>query len=385
MNKGAIGVKQIIDISTGNVFTLFLTIEGRVYAQGENEDNCLGIEGISEAGTPTLIDNGANSIRSEFITRITAGTHVGYAIAASGKLFGWGNGNIGKLGDGDHGSSPRPVKTLRMTNLGSESSFQKICTGTNHAILLAGSGKVYGTGSNFDQQLGIDGASFVTEFTSITYTGTSIEGKTTKDIGCGSSSSFILDTEGNVHYVGSMDPFANGVNAATKLTVHFTFDPPVPEYYLNNTLVQEIMHIQALRVRGEFLLLDASFIPLCNLTKDSNPAVCSAHGTCEAFEICKCNNDYSGIYCQYPHCYGIPSNYTDTVCSGNGTCVSVDIVNVVKDISEANVNTAFAMEYCPMKPLYVQHMDHVMTLIDAHVKKATMDSIVVYGIVTIMS
>lgn len=55
---------------------------------------------------------------------------------------------------------------------------------------------------------------------------------------------------------------------------------------------------------------------------DSDPTVCSGHGTCIAENTCSCNEGWYGVQCDLPFiCFGLPS-YDPDVCSGHGSCIA---------------------------------------------------------------
>ena len=56
---------------------------------------------------------------------------------------------------------------------------------------------------------------------------------------------------------------------------------------------------------------------------NTDPNVCSGHGSCVAEDTCVCELGYSGMQCESTTCFGLSSS-DPNVCSGHGTCVALD-------------------------------------------------------------
>jgi len=70
----------------------------------------------------------------------------------------------------------------------------------------------------------------------------------------------------------------------------------------------------------------ARFVSVCNGVDEDNVSVCEGNGGCSLSEECVCDDvaKYRGMNCEYPVCYGIPSNESSRVCAGHGMCLDVN-------------------------------------------------------------
>ncbi|QVL32365.1 hypothetical protein KIH39_00145 [Telmatocola sphagniphila] len=129
-------------IATGSSHCLAL-INGQVYAWGYNLYGQLGIgSNATNVTTPTAITSLATGV-----TAIAAGDSFSLAIQ-NGKVYSWGHGNVGQLGNGGTNSSNAPVAVSVLT-----SGVTAIAAGAGHALAIQ-NGQVYAWGSNTYGQLG---------------------------------------------------------------------------------------------------------------------------------------------------------------------------------------------------------------------------------------
>lgn len=71
-----------------------------------------------------------------------------YAIKADGSLWGWGNNDLGRLGDGGSAFQPAPVR------IGADRTWRFVATSGTHALALARDGSLWGWGGNANGELG---------------------------------------------------------------------------------------------------------------------------------------------------------------------------------------------------------------------------------------
>ena len=133
-------------VAAGSRHTCAVTTEGKVYCWGTGPTGQLGLgAGITVEKTPTVL----SGFDSEVIQLAVKSTF-SCALTKSGKVFCWGNGVSGQLGNGDNAS--RYVPTL-VTNL--PSIVKHIFTGGSHACADTEFGDLYCWGSNTTGQLGL--------------------------------------------------------------------------------------------------------------------------------------------------------------------------------------------------------------------------------------
>jgi alpha-tubulin suppressor-like RCC1 family protein len=131
-------------IVSGSFHSLALTNDGKLYAWGVNTCGQVGVGStVTCYCSPVLICN------SLTFCYISAGFEHSHAITNDGKLYAWGSGAGGRLGNG--GTTPVLSPTCITTAL----SISKISGGNNFSLLLTQDGKIYSTGVNQWGQLGL--------------------------------------------------------------------------------------------------------------------------------------------------------------------------------------------------------------------------------------
>ena len=76
-----------------------LTSDGKVFAWGENDSGQLGDGTTTNRTTPVAVDM-SGALWARAVTAIAAGDVHTVALTSDGKVFAWGD-NVGQLGDGD--------------------------------------------------------------------------------------------------------------------------------------------------------------------------------------------------------------------------------------------------------------------------------------------
>jgi alpha-tubulin suppressor-like RCC1 family protein len=138
-------------ISSGQFHSLALTNDGKLYAWGFNGNGRVGVGTTTTCYcSPVLL---CNSLTFCFIN---AGLEHSFAITNDGKLYVWGNGASGRLGNG--GS----VNVLCPTCIASALNISKVSGGANFSLALTQDGKMYSTGANQWGQLGLGVSCVVT-------------------------------------------------------------------------------------------------------------------------------------------------------------------------------------------------------------------------------
>ena len=142
--------KNIIQISAGGDFSLFLTEDNKAYATGHNNYGQLGIGNTNDKHKPTEINT--SNISNKKIIQISAGKDFALFLTEDKKLYATGHNNYGQLGIGNTDDKTTPVE-VDISNLNSD--IDKIVATGEHFIVLTKNGNVYTTGRNDKWQLGI--------------------------------------------------------------------------------------------------------------------------------------------------------------------------------------------------------------------------------------
>lgn len=150
-DKSSVLVKQI---AAGDLFTLFLTSSGEVYACGAGL--YMGCEKYRDKSIPKA--ERVDSLLGSNVVFIAAGARHAFAVTSAGEVYGWGNGRFGQLGLGDdvfdmegcHVQTPRRVPVEMATDAG---HIVGVSAGQSHSLMWTSGGNLLGCGSNKHGQL----------------------------------------------------------------------------------------------------------------------------------------------------------------------------------------------------------------------------------------
>ena len=100
---------QFERVESGAMHTLALTLDGKVYAFGSNLDGALG-NGTTTATTTPVLAGVSGPMAGKKIVRIQGGYAHSLALGENGKVYAWGKGTEGALGDGGTTSQTTPLE-----------------------------------------------------------------------------------------------------------------------------------------------------------------------------------------------------------------------------------------------------------------------------------
>lgn len=135
------GMPKVKQISAGCDFSMALAENGKVYAWGRGVYGQLGNGTRVTSAAPRQVEGLAN------ITAIDAGCHHALALTADKTVKSWGHNASGQLGDSSTRSSLTPVEVDWLKNI------TAIEAGANHNYATARDGRVWGWGNNQNNQL----------------------------------------------------------------------------------------------------------------------------------------------------------------------------------------------------------------------------------------
>jgi alpha-tubulin suppressor-like RCC1 family protein len=134
-------------VARGGLATYALTSAGTVYAWGNGADGELGNGTTADySQTPVKVSIPAGTV----VKAITANFYGGYALTSTGQVLAWGYGSYGELGNGTTTSSDVPVAV----SLTAGTTVTSLSGEFYGALVLTSAGKVYAWGYGGDGELG---------------------------------------------------------------------------------------------------------------------------------------------------------------------------------------------------------------------------------------
>ncbi len=142
------GISNVEEIYTfGENYSYARTMEGYIYAWGNNYSGQLGIGNTQHQNTPVKINELSNIVKMQY-NGSTNFMNL-YAITKEGEIYAWGENSHGILGIGNTEAQNKPVKLNGINNV------EKIYFGDGCAYAKTKSGEVYAWGENGNGQLGV--------------------------------------------------------------------------------------------------------------------------------------------------------------------------------------------------------------------------------------
>ena len=133
-------------IAGGNSTAYAIGSDGKLYAWGDNNVGQLGNGTTTGSDTPVQV-----SLPTGVTAKaLASGGNTGYAIGSDGKLYSWGENTSGQLGDGTTTGSDTPVQVSLPTGV----TAQALTGGGNTGYAIGSDGKLYSWGFNGDGELG---------------------------------------------------------------------------------------------------------------------------------------------------------------------------------------------------------------------------------------
>ena len=145
-------IVQIVADSTDFAHSLALDDKGSVFAWGSNWAGQLGDGTNTSSNIPVEVDM-TGVLAGRDIVQVAAGGGYSLALDSKGRVFSWGNGLSGQLGNGTNTTSNAPVE-VDTTGVLAGLDIVQITTGTNHLLALDNVGNLFAWGSNWNGTFG---------------------------------------------------------------------------------------------------------------------------------------------------------------------------------------------------------------------------------------
>ncbi|EGD77865.1 ITCH protein [Salpingoeca rosetta] len=136
--------------AVGLDFSVVVDSTGKVYTWGGGERGQLGL-GREAMETGSRVPRPVKGLGNAFVISVACGTRHCLALTRDGRVFSWGEGADGQLGDGQFVSrhSPEVIADLRGKGVVS------VAAGSTYSLAVTGADQVYAFGSNSKGQLGV--------------------------------------------------------------------------------------------------------------------------------------------------------------------------------------------------------------------------------------
>lgn len=170
--------KTIKDIAIGYNSACAVTTDNKIYCWGDGSIGQLGNNLLNSSLTPVAVDM-SGVLSGKTINMISAGWHSYCVVASDNQVYCWGNNGSGQLGDGSEIDRPYPVKVTF-----SGQSIKAISSEDSTFCAITFSNSAYCWGYNGDGEVGDGSSTDKTTPSAVDTTGV-LSGKTIKSISAG--------------------------------------------------------------------------------------------------------------------------------------------------------------------------------------------------------
>ncbi len=196
---GVLKGKQMVAIAAENQTGLALGSDGLVYTWGQNDHGQLGNASSDDNSIHPVLTDTSGVLKGKNIVAIAAGIDHALALAADGTLYAWGQNDHGQLGNHSNTDSNVPV-AVDMTGALAGKKGVAIAAGGSYSLALATDGRIYAWGENNIGQLGT-GTAEVNTPTAVNFSGV-LSNKHIIDMAAGVSHSLVLSCRGKIYAWG---------------------------------------------------------------------------------------------------------------------------------------------------------------------------------------
>ena len=209
----ALKTNKLNQVSACANCSIALSMDGKVFSWGWNQNGDLGNGNSSDVNIPVAVKTEGTPMKSKTISQISSGGTHNLALSMDGKVYAWGDNNNGQLGDGTTNNSNVPVAVKTNGTDMDGKTIVQVSAGDEHTIALDTEGNIYEWGTMF----GI--YSRITTPRLLDVVGTVITNKIITKVVAGNRYSTAIASDGTVYAWGNNSNF--GINSKTPVKLDF--------------------------------------------------------------------------------------------------------------------------------------------------------------------
>ncbi len=138
--------RKVSAVACGDTHTLVILEGGRLVSFGRNQNGQLGNASTNDCYEPQEV----RVVGGEFVMRVACGAEHSACCTRDGKVYSWGWGRYGNIGDGDTVDRHEPVRVKGLDGV----KIEAIACGWRHTMVIDDTGSMYTWGWSKYGQLG---------------------------------------------------------------------------------------------------------------------------------------------------------------------------------------------------------------------------------------
>ncbi|MCF7808221.1 MAG: choice-of-anchor D domain-containing protein [Candidatus Marinimicrobia bacterium] len=215
---------SVVQQVAGGNSSIALDASGKLYGWGYGAHGELGNGSDAASNVPLAVTMDGALADKTIKSLAAASTHF-VALTTDNQLYTWGYGRWGQIGAGDRNWSFTP-KAVYMDGVLAGKTITAISGGLYHSLVLDSDGKVYGWGSNNVGQLGTGSTSQAVTVPVAVSTAGLLEGKTVEAIAAGFYHSIALASDNTLYTWGdnSVGQLGDGTTSSSLVPIAVTMD-----------------------------------------------------------------------------------------------------------------------------------------------------------------
>lgn len=155
---GVLNGVQVVQVEVGNHTSYVLGDEGEVFAWGRGTSGELGRGSTASSTAPVRADMAAFEAIGNRPSTIVAGRIFGMTLGENGRVAAWGGGGLGQLGNGASTNQTRAVE-VDVDGVMADATIVQLASRYRHTLALTDDGRIFTWGEGADGKLGDGGTS----------------------------------------------------------------------------------------------------------------------------------------------------------------------------------------------------------------------------------